>query len=63
METRTRKPREAFLEHAPTGHFFDEFTQTFTFGPPSRRQALRLLAGVPWPPCSAGALVSMRRGR
>jgi hypothetical protein len=45
MEKRTRKPREAFLEHAPTGHFFDEFTQTFTFGPPSRRQALRLLAG------------------
>jgi hypothetical protein len=45
METRAGKPREVSPGHAPTGHFFDEFTQTFTFGPPSRRQALRLLAG------------------
>ena len=45
METRDRKPREASLGHAPTGHFFDELTETLTFGPPSRRQALRLLAG------------------
>ena len=63
METRDRKPREASLGHAPTGHFFDELTETLTFGPPSRRQALSLLAGVRWLPCSAGALVSMRQGR
>jgi hypothetical protein len=45
METRDRKPRESSQEYAATGHFFDELTQTLTFGPPSRRQALGLLAG------------------
>jgi hypothetical protein len=45
METRGRRPGEASPEHAPTGHFFDQLTQTLTFVPPSRQQALRLLEG------------------
>ena len=45
METRDDEIWEASREHVGTGHFFDELTRTLTFGPPSRRQALRLLAG------------------
>lgn len=45
METRDREFWEASREHEGTGHFFDELSRTLTFGPPSRRQALRLLAG------------------
>ena len=45
MKRSDKNTREGALGHVPTGHFFDEMTQTLTFGPPSRRQALRLLAG------------------
>ena len=45
MEIMDRKPLGSSQEYAATGHFFDELAQTFTFAPPSRRQALGLLAG------------------
>ena len=45
METRETGLPEVPREHGGTEHFFDELTRTLTFGPPSRRQALRLLAG------------------
>jgi hypothetical protein len=55
MEMRDRELREVSKEYASAVHFFDELTQTLTFEPSSRRQALRLLAGVLWTPCSVGA--------
>ena len=45
METRGREPWDASRGYVGTSHFFDELTKTLTVGPPSRRQALRLLAG------------------
>jgi len=45
MEIMDRRPWESSQEYLATGHFFDELTQTLTLEPPSRRQALRLLAG------------------
>ena len=48
MEKRAGRPREASLEHAPAGHFFDEFTRTLTFGleAASGDDALQELAGA-----------------
>ena len=62
MEVKDRSLWEAARGDASEGYLFDEMTKAFTVGP-SRRQALGLLAGAPWPPCSAGASASMRRGR
>jgi hypothetical protein len=46
MEVKDARPPEASRGYTPAGHHpFDELTRALTVEPPSRRQALRLLAG------------------
>lgn len=65
METRGREPLEASRGRALV-HPFDELTRALTMEPPSRRQALRLLAGgalatvFGWGAGEAGAVETRR---
>lgn len=45
MGVKDTRPRETSRGYTPTGHPFDGLTRALTVEPPSRRQALRLLAG------------------
>ena len=60
METRGRRSGEASPEHAPTGHFFDQLTQTLTFGHLHASRLSGFWKGVPWPPCWAWASMRQR---